>query len=87
MQWLVSNGRGIEINTSGIRYGLDSFHPLPDILARYRKAGGSIITIGSDSHNLQSLGRDFAAATDLLRSLGFRYHCWYKNREPQFAEL
>lgn len=47
---VIADGKGIELNTSGIRYGLGDLQPSADILALYRDLGGRIVTVGSDSH-------------------------------------
>ena len=47
---LISTGRGLEVNTSGFRYNLQSTMPGFDLLKRYREMGGEILTIGSDAH-------------------------------------
>lgn len=87
LEWLIANGKGIEINTSGFRYGLDSVHPHTALLKRYRELGGEIVTIGSDSHSTSTIAQNFDHATDLLKSTGFTHFTWYKNRQPHFAEL
>ena len=43
-------GKGIELNTAGLKYGLGHPHPTEDALGRYRELGGEILTIGSDGH-------------------------------------
>jgi histidinol-phosphatase (PHP family) len=53
---LVKKNKGLEVNTSGLRYGLDSFHPTIEFIKRFRELGGEIITIGSDAHNTDSVG-------------------------------
>ncbi|NLD49737.1 MAG: histidinol-phosphatase HisJ family protein, partial [Clostridiaceae bacterium] len=40
---LISNGKGIEINSSGFRYGLNSTMPDINILKRYKQLGGEIV--------------------------------------------
>ena len=87
LSWLIEHDKGIEINTSGIRYGLDSFHPHISILRRFRELGGQIVTIGSDSHGSATIGQDFTGAVELLRSCGFQRLAWFKNRQPHFADL
>lgn len=85
--WLIDNGKGIELNTSGLRYGLDSVHPTKPMLQRYKDLGGKIVTIGSDSHRIENIGENFSLAIDMLKSCGFTHHAWFKNRQVQFAEL
>ncbi|MDD3148583.1 MAG: histidinol-phosphatase HisJ family protein [Candidatus Riflebacteria bacterium] len=87
LSWLIEHNKGIEINTSGIRYGLESFHPYLEILQRYCQMGGQIVTIGSDSHNIETLGENFLPAVEMLKSCGIQRVAWYKNRQPHFADL
>lgn len=84
---LINANKGIEINTSGLRYGLSSFHPIPEILKLYRFLGGEIITIGSDSHSPDTLGYGHASALKLLSELGFKYYTIYKERKPIFIKI
>jgi len=84
---LINSNRGIEINTSGLRYGLSTFHPLPDILKLYRFLGGEIVTLGSDSHNPGTLAYGFKDALALLSELGFKYYTIYKDRKPVFIKI
>lgn len=84
---LINSYKGIEVNTSGLRYGLSSYHPLPEILKLYRFLGGEIITLGSDSHSPDTLGYEHKNALKLLSSLGFRYYTIYKDRKPIFIKI
>ncbi len=84
---LIYNGRGIEINTSGYRYGLQHMHPQADIIRRYKKLGGEIITVGSDAHSPRDLCADFNDAYTLLREIGFKYINAYQQRKPRFVKI
>jgi histidinol-phosphatase (PHP family) len=68
---VIADGKGIEVNTSGWRYGLGAPQPTDDVLRLYRDLGGTIVTIGSDSHNPEHLGAYLRLAQDRLRALGF----------------
>lgn len=87
LKWLVANGKGLELNTSGLRYGLDSMHPSDSILRRFHELGGEIVTIGSDSHKAETLAADYDLAVAVLKKNGFKHHAWFKNRVAHFAEL
>lgn len=84
---LIANGKGIELNTSGLRYGLSEFHPQADIIRRYHQLGGEFITVGSDAHRAQDIGSHFAAAYALLRDTGFKRVTVYHQRKPDFMKL
>lgn len=83
----IADGKGIEVNTSSHRYGLTDTTPSRAILRLYRELGGSILTIGSDSHEPQHLGAYLAQTQTLLRDIGFRYFCTYEQMQPIFHRL
>ncbi len=70
-KFLIYNGKGIEINTSGFKYGVKD--PLPDIkaLKRYKDLGGQIITVGSDAHTPDRVRDHFKEVEPYLREAGF----------------
>lgn len=78
---VIQDGKGIEVNTSGIRYGLDYFHPKPSILRLYKDLGGEIITIGSDAHSPKDIGYEFKNVERLLKEIGFKYIYIFKDRK------
>ena len=45
---VIDDGKGIEVNTSGMRYGLGDFQPSRQVLELYRDLGGTVVTVGSD---------------------------------------
>lgn len=81
LKLLISKGKGIEINTAGIRYGLSYSHPKIQILRLYKELGGEIITIGSDAHSKDDVGYGYRNAEKLLRDLGFKYIHIFKDRK------
>lgn len=84
---MIADGRGIEVNTSGWRYGLGGPQPTCDVLRLYRDLGGRIVTLGSDSHRPEHLGAYLRVAQDLLRTVGFSQACTFERGEPRFYEL
>lgn len=86
LKLLISQGKGIEINTAGIKSGIGYAHPHPFILKRYRELGGEIITVGSDAHDKTRVGADFDAAEQALTDAGFEYYTVFRNRKPYFIK-
>jgi len=80
---IIDRGKALEVNTSGIKYGLGFAHPKQEILKLYRELGGELITIGSDAHCCGHLAYDFEAACRMLKELGFRYYFVYRGRKPE----
>lgn len=83
----IADTKGIELNTSSHRYGLDDTTPSLDILKLYRELGGEIITTGSDSHKREHLGAYIDESMKLLRDLGYRYFCTFEGMKPVFNSL
>lgn len=84
---IVSLGKGIEINTAGLRKGLSHANPHPFILKRYRELGGEIITVGSDAHNTADIAADFDIAESFLKDAGFEFYTVFRQRKPHFVKL
>lgn len=87
LQTVIADGKGIEINTSSHRYGLDDLTPAREILKLYRELGGRIVTIGSDSHKPEHLGAYIAETKQELRALGFTEFCTFEKMQPVFHTL
>ncbi len=84
---LISMGKGLEVNTGGLKYGLGFTNPHPDVIKRYRELGGEIITVGADAHRPEYVGYEFKKAADILEACGFRYYAEFKERRPVFRRL
>lgn len=84
---VIKDGKGIEVNTSSYRYGLPDLQPRRDILKLYKELGGTIITIGSDSHLKEHLGAYILETLKEIQELGFEYYCTYENMKPIFHNI
>jgi histidinol-phosphatase (PHP family) len=88
MRLLVSDGKGIEINTSCFRYGMgERTTPTTDMLRLYAEAGGEIVTIGSDAHRAQDVGFMLDRAVAIAKDAGLKYLATFENREVRFVKL
>lgn len=84
---VISDEKGIELNTSCFRYNLPDLTPSLDILRLYKKLGGQIITVGSDSHNPEQVAKNFELVHNLLREIGYKYVCKFSKMKPEFIKL
>lgn len=62
---LARSGRALEVNTAGP-------WPAPEVVGWWYQEGGDAVSFGSDSHVPETVGRNFATATALVESHGFR---------------
>jgi histidinol-phosphatase (PHP family) len=87
LKTILSCGKGIEVNTAGLKYGLGYPHPKKEVLKRYRELGGELITIGSDAHKPEHLCYDFQLVPELLKSLGYQYYATFVDGKPIYEKL
>lgn len=79
---LAKNEKAIEINTRRFNEK-EAVGNLQKIYKRFKELGGKIITIGSDSHTSQSIGKNFDLATELAELCGLK-PVYFKNRKPEY---
>lgn len=79
---VIEDGKGIEINTSSHYYGLKDLTPSRDILKLYKQLGGTIVTIGSDSHKKGQIGSYFEETLEEMRKLGFDAFYTFEKMKP-----
>lgn len=84
---IIALGKGIEVNTAGLKYGLGHTNPHERILKLYKELGGEIITVGSDAHEPKHLGYDFDKVPDILKACGFKYYTEFEKRKPVMIKL
>ena len=53
----------------------------------YRQLGGEIITLGTDAHSPEFVGKAIRERQELLRECGFRRFCTFRRMEPVWHEL
>jgi histidinol-phosphatase (PHP family) len=80
---VAESGRGIEVNT----WKGNTLQEWSPILKLYKECGGEIITVGSDAHAPQPIGKGIKEAYLLLQDLGFRYVANYHERKPEMIKL
>lgn len=79
---MTKNGIALEINTAGLRrYG--EFYPSGDIMKIAKEEGIELITIGSDCHRPEDLGKGIKEAIEYARSYNFKYILTFENRRPE----
>jgi len=67
---IAESGTAVEVSTAGLRKPVGELYPHPDFLSACG-ARGVPVTLGSDAHTPDLVGRDFDRARELLRSAGY----------------
>lgn len=70
---VIEKGKGLEVNTSCVRYEMPDLTPSKKILSLYKKLGGTILTLGSDAHQVGQLGDHMEDIRCQLIELGFTH--------------
>lgn len=82
--FLIQNGKGMEINTA-------AWHDDPswglDVLTRYRVLGGEFVTLGSDAHKPDRVGKRLYEAARMAKEAGIKYVASYKNLKPNMIPI
>ncbi len=74
---------GIEVNTSGHRHGTGSAFPIQEFLVAAHEAGVETVTVGSDSHTVDTLGYRLDDAVRQLRQAGFDSISTFRGRRSR----
>lgn len=80
---VIGKGKGIEVNTCRGT----TIEDWRWTLELYRDCGGDIITLGSDAHRPEDVGKGILEAAELLKDLGFPSIARYSKRKPELVAL
>jgi len=75
-----NNHIALEVNTAGMRF-MNEFYPAPALMKTAREAGVELITIGSDSHRPEDLGKDLVHGLEYMKKFGFNAVCTFDKRK------
>lgn len=84
---VISHGKGIEVNSSGLRQGLNETLPSNQLLELYYELGGRIITFGSDAHSPSEVGHSYDKVINQLRMIGFKEIFTFENMQPLAVKI
>ena len=84
LEVIIERDIALELNTSGLRRKENVTYPTPFILAMYKKLGGQLITIGSDTHREPHVFFGLEEGKRLLEETGFTETVFFRNRVPRF---
>ncbi len=84
---IVEKGIGLEINTSGLTQAPGETYPGFEAIKLYKELGGEIITVGSDAHSPEAIGRNIDKGIELAREAGFEYITLFDKRDPKMMKI
>ena len=81
LKTMISYGKALEINTSGLRQNIGLTMPDVNIIRRYHELGGKLLTVGSDAHDANDCGKGIQEGMNIAKDCGFEKLTFYVNRE------
>jgi histidinol-phosphatase (PHP family) len=84
---LIKNNKALEVNTSTISKPLSRPMASEEVLRRYKSLGGKLITLGSDAHTVDNLGKDLHKGIDILKKVGFDSYYYYEHHQDVEVKL
>ena len=79
---LINNEKALEVNTSGYRQAIGVTMPDVKLLEMYKNLGGKYITIGSDAHKIEDLGKGINKGLSMLKEIGFDNITYFEKHKP-----
>ena len=73
---------GFEINTSSLRRGMNQPMPEERIVHALKLEGVETVTVGSDAHTPNEVGKGIEEALDIIRRTGFQGPSIFRKRNP-----
>ena len=80
------NGLVMELNTAGRYKPVGEYYPEMKII-KEAKRRGIPMTLGSDAHKAEDLGRDIISAAQSLKDLGIKQVVGFKQRQKEYYPL
>lgn len=80
LRTLIATGTSFEINTSGLRQAPRTSMPGPQIVRMYVEEGGTMVTVGSDSHVPETIGAGMDRTLAMLRLCGVTHISSFRKR-------
>ena len=83
---IAAAGIAVEISTAGLRKAAGELYPAQDLLRALHRRGVPI-TLGSDGHVPEDLGRDYPRALEAAHACGYRTVSMFSGRERREVPL
>ena len=84
---MIEKNKALEVNTSGLRQNIGCLLPNESLLKRYHEMGGRLVTLGSDAHTSDDLGKGISEGIAVLKSVGFDEYAVYIEHKPKMVSI
>lgn len=84
---LIKNKKALEINVSGLYKELGTTLPDASQIERFRQLGGEYITIGTDAHRKEDVGKCIEEGMALAKKCGFTQYTIFEKHKPILIDI
>lgn len=84
---LIKNNKALEINVSGLYKELGTTLPDVALIKRFKELGGKYITIGTDAHNAEYVGKGIKEGIIVAQKCGFSQYTIYEKHVPIMIDI
>lgn len=84
---LIQNGKALEINVSGLFKELQCTLPDEPLVRRFRELGGKYITVGTDAHSADMVGKGIEEGIAVAKRAGFSQYAIYENHRSVLIDI
>ena len=79
---MIQNKKALEINVSGLFKPIGRTLPDEPLVRRFFELGGEYVTIGTDSHSSEMVGKGIEQGIAVAKAAGFKHYAIYRNHKP-----
>lgn len=83
----IARGIALDLNTAALYRRAARLTPGLEILRWYAAMGGERVTLGSDAHRPDHVGRGLKKALDAARAAGLKHLTFFERRQPRLAPI
>lgn len=84
---LIKNKKALEINVSGLFKELKATLPDEALVRRFKELGGEYITIGTDAHSADMVGKGIEQGIEVAKKAGFDSCVVYEKHKPELIRF
>ena len=84
---LIKNNKALEINVSGLFKELNSTMPDVGMVRRFKELGGKYITVGTDAHSADAVGKGLKQGLAVAIEAGFTHYALYEKHVPKLIPI
>lgn len=84
---LIKNNKALEINVSGLFKEMKTTLPDKTLVKRFHDLGGKYVTIGTDAHSAEMVGKGIEDGIEVAKRAGFEFYTIYEKHTPQLIPI